>query len=175
MQTANDKHQLLSEYYLAHCNEIRNFVAGRIGSQELAKDIVQDIFTKLLSSTVLLNPITLPALVHTMAHHFICDYWRHRKITDEFAREALYADLSGKDNSLSPENVCCYHETAQILEYSIMQLKEPMRIPYRMNIMEGKKVSEISKILAIDYKQAENRLTLARKQIREMIRQRLGA
>ena len=58
------------------------------------------------------------------------------------------------------------HETELWLQKSMARLDEKSCKIYRMSMEEGKKVSEIADCLNIKYKTVENRLSMARKEVR---------
>ena len=64
---------LLETYYTDHRDELLAFVSSRLGGSEESKDIVQNVFLRLLTSDKMITAITLPALVYTMARNLITD------------------------------------------------------------------------------------------------------
>ena len=63
----------------------------------------------------------------------------------------------------------------EILERGIARLTEKRSKVYRLNLFEGMQVSEIAQSLNLGYKAAENRLTLARKEIRDYMKKELAS
>ena len=63
----------------------------------------------------------------------------------------------------------------EILERGIARLTEKRSKDYRLNLFEGMQVSEIAQSLNLGYKAAENRLTLARKEIRDYMKKELAS
>ncbi len=83
--------------------------------------------------------------------------------------------LSSRPNGI--DNPECYYNVQDILrqlEDGITHLSDKKQKIYRLNIYEGKPVSEISKELCLNYKFVENRLTEARREIRGMLRKRFA-
>lgn len=72
------------------------------------------------------------------------------------------------------ETVYSVLEVEEILERGMANLTEKQRIVYRMNLIEGKKVSEISEQLCENYKSVENRLGAARKEVRRYMKRMLA-
>ena len=66
-------------------------------------------------------------------------------------------------------------QTNEILERGIARLTEKRSKVYRLNLFEGMQVSEIAQSLNLGYKAAENRLTLARKEIRDYMKKELAS
>ena len=53
--------QLITNYYIAHRDELLAFASSRLGDSRLAEDIVQDVFLRLLSTDKMITEVTLPA------------------------------------------------------------------------------------------------------------------
>ena len=66
----NDR-QFIVDYYTRHHLEFVFFIALRIGDEEEAKDLVQELFLRLLDSRQVIMEQTLPNLVVTKAHHSV--------------------------------------------------------------------------------------------------------
>ena len=161
-----NNHTLISNYYTLHRDEIVGFIATRTMAPEAAQDMVQDLFLKLLDGRRLITPQTLHSLVYTMARHAIVDYYRRRRVYEEYEH---YIHRSNEaDDSL--ESVFSACQIMERMEYSLARLSEECRTIYRLHIYEGMKVSEISQQLALPYKQVENRLGQARKTVRQQLR-----
>ena len=76
--------QLITDYYMAHRDELLAFASSRLGDGCLAEDIVQDVFLRLLSSDRLLTEVTLPALVYTITRNLINDYYRRHTTHEQY-------------------------------------------------------------------------------------------
>lgn len=157
---------LTTNYYQAHRDEIVNFIALRIQDREEAQDMVQNLFLRLLSGRQLITEHTLPHLVYTMARHMVVDFYRRRRVFEEYEH---YIHGSGV-TSESMESVFSARQMMERMEYSLARLPESCREVYRLHIYGGMKVSEISKTLGEDYKRVENRLGIARKTVRQYLR-----
>lgn len=164
---------LIADYYVAHLDELRGYVQGRIGCLDTAKDIVQTVFERLLKSDKMISEITLPALCYAIARNLISDYWRHRRIVEEY-EHIISSSISDVNSNISPESVYSVKETICLLEQGVARLSERQREVYTLNIYKGMKVQEISRTLNMNYKSVENSLGLARKQIRSFIKSRLA-
>ena len=78
-----NNNSLLSNYYAEHRDELVSFIAVQIADVDEAKDMVQDIFLRLLRGHARLllptthHPSPLPSplspLIYTMARHSIAD------------------------------------------------------------------------------------------------------
>lgn len=157
----NDK--LISNYYAKHRVEIIDFITMRMADADEAEDMVQDLFLRLLRSHQLITSITLPCLIYTMARHSIADYYRHRRVRDEYEH---YLTKS-TDSIGEMESIISAHQLMERMERTLARLPEACGRIYRLHIYEGLKVSDIAQQLALPYKQVENRLGQARKAVRQ--------
>ena len=164
MEKPDNNYRYIAEYYSMHRDELCAFAAGRLKYAYEAEDIVQNVFLRLLSTDKMITPVTLPCLVYTIARNLIYDNWRRHKSADEY--EHVLA-ATAKVNPHDGESVYSVSELHRLLEQGMARLSDRQREVYRMNLIDGMKVSEISMKLNIGYKSAEHRLGEARKEVRE--------
>lgn len=160
----NNDH-LLSNYYTQHRDEIVYFIAMRTKDVEAAQDMVQDLFLRLLDRHRLLTEQTLPSLVYTLARHAVADYYRKRRVYEEYEHY-----IKKSDSTMEMESVISAQQLIERMEHSLARLSEECRTVYRLHIYNGMKVSEISQQLSLPYKQVENRLGIARKTVRQQLK-----
>lgn len=165
-----NNNQLLSNYYSQHRDELVSFIAVRIVDTNEAEDIVQDIFLRLLRGQHLITPQTLPSLLHTMARHAVCDYYRRRHVHEEYEHYIQTSDFSCQTSDDSVESVFSAHQLMERMERSLARLPKACCEIYRLHIYDGMKVSDIAQELSLPYKQVENRLGQARKAVRQQLR-----
>lgn len=154
---------LITNYYIAHRDELLAYVSSRLGNSMEAEDVIQNVFLRLLTIDKMITPVTLPALVYTITRHQITDYFRRHTTFEQY--EHYIIGVSCKENSA--ESVYSVREIIEQMERGLARLPENCRPVYRMHVLDGMKVSEISKQLDERYKVVENRLYIARKAIRE--------
>ena len=159
-------HELISQYYETHRDELLAFVSSRLRGADEAEDLVQDVFLRLLSGCRPITPVTLPSLIYTMARNLICDYYRRRQSRDDY--EHTLRGTSAVGNEV--ETLLSAREITEQMERGLARLPEACREVYRLHIYGGMRVSEISLALGQGYKSVEHRLGLARKEIRNYLR-----
>lgn len=171
MKRLETKFTTIRKYYTEHYADLRKFIIGRVRNPEVADDIVQNVFTRLLSLDGMITVETLANLVYAIARNLICDYYRHKKFEDEYAGYVCSLPCSVQWNVTSE---CDVDEIREILENGMARLNEKQRVIYRMNVYDGLAVSEISKTLKMNYKSVENRLGSARKEMRKYMTRMLA-
>ena len=160
-----NNNQLLSNYYSEHRDEMIHFIAVRILDVDEAQDMVQDIFLRLLRGHHLITPDTLPALIYTMARHAVSDYYRRRRIYEEYEHYIKRSDCTSEIESLISAR-----QLMERMERSLARLPQACCEIYRLHIYDGMKVRDIARELSLPYKQVENRLGQARKAVRQQLR-----
>jgi RNA polymerase sigma-70 factor (ECF subfamily) len=158
--------QLITNYYIAHRDELLAFASSRLGDSRLAEDIVQDVFLRLLSTDKMITEVTLPALVYTITRNLINDYYRRHTTYEQYEHyiKGVCSEVTTTDSVFSA------FEIMERLERGLVRLPENCREIYRLHIYGGMKVGEISRELGEGYKSVEHRLGTARKVMREYLR-----
>lgn len=159
--------ELLADYYSQHRDEIVGFVAVRVGDADVAKDVVQDVFFRLLCSDRLISPTTLPALVFTMVRNVVTDWFRRRRIREEYEH---YIIGTG-DDSDSMDSVISVRELMERMESTLARLAPECREVYHLHIYGGMQVRQIAEETHQPYRAVEYRLGQARKEVRHQLRQ----
>lgn len=163
-----NKHQLITNYYIAHHDELLAFAGSRLcGDSMTAEDIVHDVFLRLLTTDKMITPVTLPALIYTMTRNLVYDYHRRHSSYEQY--EHYIKGVCSE--TISSESVFSVQEIIGQLERGLARLPENCRDIYRLHIYDGMKVGEISKHLGEGYKSVEHRLGTARKVMRKYLRQ----
>ena len=161
-----NKHQLISNYYSLHRAELLAYASTRLGDSDEAEDLVQNSFLRILTTDKMLTEQTLPALVFTVCRNQVNDYFRRRAFCHEYEHY-----LQGSNNGgMSMESVFYAADIVEAMERGMIRIPENCRNIYRMHILGGMRVSEISEQTGEKYKTVENRLGLARKQMRNYLR-----
>lgn len=160
-----NKQSLISNYYSAHRAELLAYASTRLGDRDEAEDIVQNTFLRILTTNKMLTEQALPALVYTVCRNLVNDYFRRRAFRFEYEH---YIQCTGIGNS-SMESVFFAADIVEQMERGLARIPENCRKIYRMHILGGMRVSEISAETGEKYKTVENRLGLARREMRHYL------
>lgn len=161
-----NNNQLISIYYSLHRDELLAYASSRLGDKDEAEDVVQNVFLRLLVSNQLLTEQTLPALVFTICRNLVSDIFRRRASRHEFEHYIQHAD----NDKASMESVFFANDIIARMEQGLARIPENCRHIYKMHILDGMRVSEISLETGEKYKTIENRLGIARRQMRQFLR-----
>jgi RNA polymerase sigma-70 factor (ECF subfamily) len=161
-----NKETLISNYYSLHRNELLAYASSRLGDKDEAEDLVQNTYLRVLTTDKMLTAHTLPALVYTICRNLINDYYRRRA----FHYEYEHYIKSSQIGEISMESVFFAADIIERMERGLARMPKKCREIYRMHILGGMRVSEISEQTGQKYKTVENRLGMARKQMRSYLR-----
>ena len=160
-----NKHQLISNYYSLHRAELLAYASTRLGDSDEAEDLVQNSFLRILTTDKMLTEQTLPALVFTVCRNLVNDYFRRRA----FRHEYEHYIQGSYDKGMSMESVFFAADIVEQMERGLARIPDNCRDIYRMHILGGMRVSEISAETGEKYKTVENRLGLARRHMRQFL------
>ena len=100
MRVSNDKHILerlkrgdkeaYTDLYNSHANSIYRFVYFRVGSKEIAEDIMQETFLKFIDLVDLVRVTNMRAYLYRIARNLISDSYRSKSKQEVVAIEAAY-------------------------------------------------------------------------------------
>ena len=161
-----DNNVILSDYYQKNLSELRGFAMRIVKDDFIAQDIVQDTFVRLLNIKEIIIEGTLPALIYKTLQNLCLDHVRRTTYRVEAFRHIASCRSTWHDM----ESEIYAHDICDKLDKGISTMSKRYQTIYRMNIFEGKQVSDITKALGISYKAAENCLGRARAEMRSFMR-----
>lgn len=156
-----DFEEIFRKYYPS----LLAFVERHVGDREVARDFVQDVFFRLYESGgVFLSDVSLKSWLFTTSRNLALDYLRHLKVVDDhrilLAESMMYAvEVDEEVNE----------ELARKINEAIDTLPLQCRLIIRMNIMEGRKYTEISAALGISVNTVKTQIFRGYKKLRELL------
>ncbi|MEO5928299.1 MAG: sigma-70 family RNA polymerase sigma factor [Candidatus Kapaibacterium sp.] len=133
-----------------------DFIRLRVGTEEDAEDILQDVFYQLVTSYSVTEPIErLASWLFTVARNKIIDRYRKRKpepaATQIDARDDDESELSGIEDLLfdpadTPDMVYARSLVWSELAVALEELPEAQRDVFVMHELEGRSFKEIAEI-----------------------------
>lgn len=115
------------------------FVMRHVGNQDVAKDIVQDIFFKLFeSSQSLPDDFQLKSWFYKVARNAAVDYLRHLQVIDrhKFLMSEAMLCTSEIDEEVD-------EEVYKKVNIAIASLPEQCRLIIQMNVVDGKNILKL--------------------------------
>jgi RNA polymerase sigma-70 factor (family 1) len=152
------------EIYARYWKKLYAEAYKRLKSQELAEEIVQELFTAFWHKrgAFQINS-TLGGYLFSSAHHLIIDYYRKELVRQKY-KEAFKVVYTEADTST--EDAIMLKDLTSSIESEINQLPAKCRQVYELSRVEHKTNKEIAERLDISEKTVENHLTKALKRLR---------
>lgn len=135
--------------YRAHQPWLRNWLRGRLGCSEVAADLAQDTFVRLLSrrETQELQVLREPrAFLRVVAGGLLIDYFRRRSLEQAYA-EAL-ANLP-ESLAMSPEDREILLQTLDRLDALLDLLPAPVRKAFLLSQLHGLTYGAIAQVMDV--------------------------
>ncbi|HLP06306.1 MAG TPA: RNA polymerase sigma factor [Paludibacter sp.] len=159
----------ITKAYLLHQPRLVRYIDYRVRNIDLAQDICQDVFLRLLEYDQLILPQTVKALIYTIANNQIVSHTR-----------SFYHNKMMHGVEVMPVDELHYNNVESHLycsEISEMELKRVSRLPekrkevYVLASFEDYSLPAIAQKLSISYRTAESHLFKSRQQVRAFLRE----
>lgn len=141
------------------------FVVRHIGDEDVAKDIVQDIFFKLFErGHSLPDNFQLKSWFYRVARNAAVDYLRHLQVEDKY--KFLMAEGMIHIPDIDEE---IDEQVYAKVNLAIESLPEQCRLIIKLNVLEGKKYQEIAEELGITINTIRTQVSRGYKKLREIL------
>lgn len=160
--------KLIAETYLHDKDLILYYVFRRINNYDDALDITQDVFLRMLEYGKTLCEETVRSFMFTVARNLIVDYLRHFQKKQEID---IYMMENFQEYNENADVKVIYDDLAKVERMKVLSLPFQRKIIYMKNRYEEKTSEEIAKELCLSKRTVEGHLLLARKQVREYVKQ----
>lgn len=155
--------------YNRYWEKLLTIAYHRIGSMEVAKELVQDVFTNLWRRRQQLTiQTTFGAYIFSAMKYTILDHIRAQAVKEKYIA-AIKTAVQYADNSTV--DFIAYEELNHTLEQEIRKLPEKCRMVFRLSRIEHYSTKEIAEKLQISPKTVENQITKALKLLRVNLRE----
>jgi len=154
--------------YKKHWEHVFDSAYKRIGSEDVAQDITQDIFISLWEKRETLEiRESLTAYLQGSVKYRVINYFRANLTKEKYSEDLL--SLTGNTSALHPTHNLAVREIHQELDQAIAELPEKMRLIFSMSRKQEKSNNEISAELNLSIQTVKNQLTAALKIIRKRL------
>lgn len=155
-------HLAFKTLYYRYFEALYRFLWRQTTNEELAKDLLQELFSRVWRSREHLDPQQpIKSYLYRIGHNLVIDHRRqhthpvdsldaHPEIEPSYAADEPF-DLQDK------------------IQAAIRALPEPIRVVFAMNRFDGVKYADIAKILNISVKTVEARMSKALVMLREKL------
>lgn len=160
--------QLIVDAYTSYHHSVCHYISFKIGNEEEAEDLSQDVFLRLIDYKEMLRPDTVKCFIFTIARNLVYDYLRRRYKMQEITSYIYYEQTVTYTNETESQimaNDLLAREREKINSLSPQRGKV-----YAMNRFGNQSISDISRKLSLSRRTVENHLFVSRKEVREYIR-----
>jgi len=169
------KEKAFRSVFNAYFESLEVFAKTYVDDDEIAKDMVQDVFANLWGKrTILPDKINLKAYLYQATRNACLNYLKRLKVQEKFEKRELdnYNDLLLNYEALSQLNLdtLFYDELLQTLNRAIGQLPEKCREVFELSRYEGMKNREIAEMLNISVKAVEGHISKALRQLKDHLK-----
>ena len=135
----------------------------RLGNEDQAKDVIQDIFVRLWNQREFLQVMHLGSYLRSAVRYEIFNLVAHRKVNDQYFKylSSLEAPISRSDESL------LYNELREKFERLLAGMPQRQREIFRLRFDHEMTTSTIASRLNISQKTVQNQILRAVSYLRE--------
>lgn len=161
-----------SQLYSVYFMKMLRFSQAYVGSEEEAKNIIQDTFLYLWEHIDILDTINnKDAFLFTLVKNRCLNFIKHRLYVD--SRKQSLQETEEEELQMSlyalqefDENLCSVEDIEQLLQQAVDALPERCRQIFMLSRMEGLKYKEIASRLDVSVNTVENQISIALKKMR---------
>lgn len=150
---------LTRQYYREHRHWLLTFLRGKCGCSELAADLVQDTFVRIMARDQELSAIREPrAYLRTIAHGLLANQWRRQDV------ERAYLDALANQPGASmpsPEERHMVLETLEQIIGLLEELKPQVRQAFLLSQLDGLTYPQIAQQLGLTVNQVQKAMLKA--------------
>ncbi|HLT93458.1 MAG TPA: sigma-70 family RNA polymerase sigma factor [Membranihabitans sp.] len=151
-------------------DKIYGFFVQFLHDKELAADLMQDVFVKLIQSNTNISEIAdLDGYIYHMCRHRAYDHLK-KAYKDKEYRSYLLSFMHQEEESVKPEieQIMEADHYREVLEQSLQQLPDQQRIIFNLSKREGLSHQKIAEILNLSPITVRNHLHRAMKNLRSI-------
>ena len=159
------EHKAFEEIFISYFNKTKVFINGYIKSEIDAEELAEDLFVKLWINRQSINQEkSFNAYLHTMARNSALNFLKHK-----FIQEAYVTNSLQTEESFSSEDNLIAKETQLLIDMAVDRMPEQRKNIYKLSRNEGLTNEEISIRLNTTKRNVESQLSLALKELRNII------
>lgn len=160
--------QLITDSYQNYHRSVYLYILYKIGKDEDAKDLAQDVFLRLMDYKQMLRPETIKYFIFSICRNLVIDYLRRhykmQEITSYFLDQLPTFTNEVESQIIANDLSVCEQER-------VLRLPAQRRKIYVMSRFKHISSADISASLGLSVRTVENHLFISRKEIREYIQQ----
>ena len=160
--------QLITDSYQNYHRSVYLYILYKIGKDEDAKDLAQDVFLRLMDYKQMLRPETIKYFIFSICRNLVIDYLRRHYKMQEITSYFL-DQLPTFINEVESQIIA--NDLSVCEQKRVLRLPAQRRKIYVMSSFKHIASADISACLGLSVRTVENHLFISRKEIREYIQQ----
>ena len=160
--------QLITDSYQNYHRSVYLYILYKIGKDEDAKDLAQDVFLRLMDYKQMLRPETVKYFIFSICRNLVTDYLRRHYKMQEITSYFL-DQLPTFINEVESQIIA--NDLSVCEQKRVLRLPAQRRKIYVMSRVKHISSADISSFLGLSVRTVENHLFISRKEIREYIQQ----
>ena len=160
--------QLITDSYQNYHRSVYLYILYKIGKDEDAKDLAQDVFLRLMDYKQMLRPETIKYFIFSICRNLVIDYLRRHYKMQEITSYFL-DQLPTFINEVESQIIA--NDLSVCEQKRVLRLPAQRRKIYVMSCLKNISSADISACLGLSVRTVENHLFISRKEIREYIQQ----
>lgn len=159
--------QAFEALFRTHYEALCNFVEPRVGSPEVAEDLVQNVFLNLWRRRQDWEPrTTLQAYLFGAARNEAIKYRKHRQVRRDWKREKKKEKTHG-ESEFDPGEDLKHRELNRAVQECVSELPERRREVYLLSRQYGLTYEEIAGVMDISPSTVDNQMVKALESLRK--------
>jgi len=156
------------EIFDIYFDNIRSYIFYKIGNEDDASDMAQDVFMKIWTKRKSLDSRNIKALLYKMSSDLIITKYRKNNVKKKFIEHTTYTNKNKYD--ITPENLINYKNLKNRYIEALGQLTENQRSVFLMHREESLSYREIAERLGISNKAVEKRISKSLKHLKTVLK-----
>ena len=173
------RRQLVEQLFDRHARGLRLFLRGRSVPQEQIEDLVQELFTRLMSVKRLEEKMSdstgsSRSYLLTMANNMVVDRQRRLRVRRAYAAEQRASEIEQVEER-TPERIVAAQLELEAIKAVIMDMRLNWRLAIVLQRFGNMSYEDIASHMGVTVKQVENYIVRAMRRIRKERRKRKAA
>ena len=160
----NGERAALEEIYIRHADFLFRFATKRLGSPDMASDLIQELFLKLwVRRDVLSVKGELQGYLTVCLRNLIIDHYSREMVKNKYLS---FASQQQKDIDNNTSDLLDYKDTSNLLQTNINALPQRMKQVFHLSKVEEYSIEEIANELKLSRQTVKNQLGAAVSRLR---------
>lgn len=135
-----NRKKMFTELYDTHADAIFRFCFFKTGDREIAKDLTQDVFMKVLNYLVEKDIQNPKSFIYTIARNAVIDFWRKSKsVPESHLPEGFFESIAENDSTQTTDD----HSTFLSLLDKLSEFDREVIILRYVDEMSSKDIAEM--------------------------------